>query len=102
VGSIPAAGKADVECAVDVANVTFASGVWSKSSGAHRAAILRAIADKVPPKSSPNTGSRPSAPRTSLRSTMIGSYTDTGPISVSRNIYLCFTSFRDELFRLLA
>eukprot|EP00873_Tetraselmis_striata_P021256 jgi/Tetstr1/441520/TSEL_029750.t1 len=47
VGSIPTAGAEDVDAAVAAANAAFASGVWSRTTGAHRATILRAIADKA-------------------------------------------------------
>lgn len=46
-GSIPTAGAEDVDAAVAAANAAFASGVWSRTTGAHRATILRAIADKA-------------------------------------------------------
>eukprot|EP00873_Tetraselmis_striata_P018636 jgi/Tetstr1/438900/TSEL_027408.t1 len=49
VGSIPAAGAEDVDAAVAAANAAFASGVWSRTTGAHRATVLRAIADKARP-----------------------------------------------------
>lgn len=47
VGTIPAAGKADVDEAVAAASRAFKRGDWSKQSGKHRAKFLRAIADKV-------------------------------------------------------
>lgn len=46
-GTIPAATAEDVDRAVSAAVKAFQSGVWSKTSGAHRARFLRAIADKV-------------------------------------------------------
>ena len=47
VGTIPAAGKADVNEAVAAASKAFKRGDWSKQSGKHRAKFLRAIAAKV-------------------------------------------------------
>ncbi len=47
IGTIPAATAEDVDKAVSAALSTFKSGVWSKTTGAHRAKFLRAIAEKV-------------------------------------------------------
>lgn len=46
IGSIPAAGPADVDAAVAAAEAAFRGG-WRGTSGAERARYLRAIADKV-------------------------------------------------------
>eukprot|EP00891_Asterochloris_glomerata_P007829 jgi/Astpho2/7829/e_gw1.00117.41.1_t len=50
VGTLPAAGKADVDEAVAAASRAFKRGDWSKQSGKQRARFLRAIADKVKDK----------------------------------------------------
>ncbi|DBA85159.1 TPA: hypothetical protein ACH3X2_005875 [Trebouxia sp. C0005] len=50
IGTIPAATAEDVDKAVSTALSTFKSGAWSKSTGAHRAKFLRAIAEKVKEK----------------------------------------------------
>ena len=47
ISTIPSATAEDVDKAVLAASRAFKSGVWSKRSGAHRAKILRAAADKV-------------------------------------------------------
>lgn len=47
VGYVAAGGKVDVDRAVAEAHAAFVSGVWSRTSGAHRAAVLRRVAEKV-------------------------------------------------------
>ena len=46
-GRIPAATAEDVEAAVMAATAAHKSGHWSKTTGAYRAQLLRAIAQKV-------------------------------------------------------
>ncbi|KAL6772369.1 ALDH10 [Auxenochlorella protothecoides x Auxenochlorella symbiontica] len=47
IGTIPAATPADVDAAVSAAQACVDSGEWTRSTGAYRAKILHAIADKV-------------------------------------------------------
>lgn len=47
VSEYPRGGKADVESAVAVARAAFDSGVWSRISGADRAAVLLKAADLI-------------------------------------------------------
>lgn len=47
VGRIAAASPEDVAVAVENSLAVFKSGVWSKTTGAHRAGVLRSIAQKL-------------------------------------------------------
>lgn len=47
VGSIPAAGKFDVQKAIQAAKAAHRSGTWRKQGGSQRGSILRAIAAEV-------------------------------------------------------
>lgn len=47
IGTIPSATAEDVDKAITAALKTYKSGVWSKRSGAYRAAFLRAMAGQV-------------------------------------------------------
>lgn len=47
IGSIPAATSEDVDAAVEAAVAAVKAKQWTTSTGAARAAVLRAIAEKV-------------------------------------------------------
>ena len=55
VGRIPAGTIEDVEKAVAAATAAHKSGVWGKTTGAHRAKTLQAIAAKVRAMRAPRT-----------------------------------------------
>jgi hypothetical protein len=69
---IPNATQEDVEAAVAAACAAAKRGVWTKTSGAHRATFLRAIAAKVRPMrrvaTAPLRRERPTVERCSRRS----------------------------------